>query len=353
MTVYILTIFSVLLFGMIDAKINHEQKWSFSRFLILAILVCVSGFRYQVGTDYGAYAGGFPRYFHEPLFENASGLFGEPGIRILAKVIGLMYFDYAIFIFACSLITVGLYITTLSKVSDKFWLSVLLFIFIGSWAVSFNAVRQCLAASIIFAGHKYIYDRKFFKWCIIVFLAMLFHTSALFCIIFYFIPVKQMKPWGLLIMIAIAASGSLLYDYLFSARAILKDYAINETGMIYATRSVNILRIVIAWVPVVLYLIFLRTISAKNSKFSFYMNLTIINAVVATVTKDSAVFFRLGIYSQIFLAISWPMILSYFPKQIKTLATFGLLAVYFIWFFYELGNNVNFNWIFDRPGKIY
>lgn len=355
MQIYLLTIFSVLIFGVIDARINRYNKWSVLRTVILLILVSVAGLRYQVGTDYGAYAGGFPQYIDESISFNWTLLTAEPGIRVLARIIGLVYYDYALFIFVCSLITVGLYVFHIHKVSNKFWVSIVLFVLIGSWAVSFNAVRQTLAAAIVFAGHRYIFQRKLLHWSLIVLAATLFHVTALLVFFFYFIPVKQAKPSMLFAMAFAAAFGGWFSEYFFLFRGVLEgtDGSINEAGSRYAETAVNIFRVVIAWVPVLIYLFLLRNKTARHHRFSFYMNLTIVNAVLASITKDSALLFRFGLYSQIFLAISWPMIITCLNKSIRNIALIILLVLYLLWFMVEVGFDAQYNWIFNRQGNVY
>lgn len=352
MNVYLSTIFIVCILAIIDAKNNKQENWSFLRLLILVVLVCVAGLRFKVGTDYGAYAGGFPIYFADKINVNFSGLMNEPGIRVLAKIVGTLYFDYGLFIFVCSLITVGFYVITLSKSSEKFWISILLFIFIGSWTVSFNAVRQCLAAAIIFAGHRYIIERQLVRWAFVVLLAMAFHTSAMCCFLLYFVPNRQLKGTGLLFLILVSILGSYYSNFFISVSEFVKNEQINESGMTYATNSVNLIRILVAWIPILIYRLFYQSnISEKN--FFFYINLTLINAVLASVTKDSALLFRMGIYTQIFLTISWPMIINRFPASRKIFYSTMLLLVYFIWFTYETDLSTNFDWIFNRPNTFY
>ena len=67
------------------------------------------------------------------------------------------------------------------------WLAIVLFVGIGGYYESFNITRQILAAMIVFLGMDNIYERKFFKYCIYVIIAGLFHMSAFLTIAFYFV----------------------------------------------------------------------------------------------------------------------------------------------------------------------
>lgn len=340
MEVHLLVLVALLSFSILDYQNRNSQSFSVYKLLFCILLVCIAGFRYRVGTDYGQYAFNFWRYAEEPL----PSLLDEPGIRIIARAVKILFPDFRAFMFTCSLITVALYVYTINKVTNKFWYCVALFIFIGSWTVSFNAVRQCFAGAIIFAGHRYIYDRKLLKWCLTVFIAMTFHISAVICLLFYFTN-KRLSDWGIFFLVIISACSSILLESLLTARAYVTGAEISGIGVVYATRSVHFLRIVMVWIPVFLYIFLLRKKDKEDPNFSFYMNLTMINALIATLTKDSALLFRLSIYTQIFTAIAWPLIIEKFAMRYKSISYATFFIVYLIWFIID--NNITYSSKFD------
>ena len=48
-----------------------------------------------------------------------------------------------------------------------------------------NIIRQIMATMIIMAGYKFLVNKKFFRYFLCVFIASLFHSSALFCLVFF------------------------------------------------------------------------------------------------------------------------------------------------------------------------
>ena len=61
----------------------------------------------------------------------------------------------------------------------------------------YELVMQTVAVSIIFYFTRFSYEKKYFKFMLVVLFASLFHSSAILCLFFLFIPRKEMdrKLW--------------------------------------------------------------------------------------------------------------------------------------------------------------
>ena len=120
--------------------------------LLALILISVSGFRYQVGTDFMA-------YYHwrvddwSEIFKSIVS-FQNGGFELLAKLCRLVFDHDQTLIFVSACITIGLYVLTIYRISPSFLLSMLFYLFLGQWQGGFNGIRQYLAAAILFAGHR-------------------------------------------------------------------------------------------------------------------------------------------------------------------------------------------------------
>ena len=104
--------------------------------LIVAILALVAGFRYKVGADFDFYYSNYEYYKIADL-----NLFDEPGLKILARAAKYIYDDPATLIFISAFITVSLMVITVLHNSKMYWLSVLLYVFLGEWSGCFNGIR--------------------------------------------------------------------------------------------------------------------------------------------------------------------------------------------------------------------
>lgn len=100
--------------------------------------------------------------------------------------------------------------------------------------ISFGIMRQWSAISIVFFSYKYIEREKFFKFCICILIASLFHQTAILLLIIYFIPyVKIKKNIHILLFIFSFFSLKILKEILLLDIPIIskyRGYILNSVG---------------------------------------------------------------------------------------------------------------------------
>lgn len=127
----------------------------------------------------------YNQFSFNQLFINQFGQ--EIGFVIFNRVIGI-FTDNSVFIMLItSFVIIYLFLKEIKKDSVYVWLSVLLFVAIGQYYISFNLIRQILAVSIIFAGSKYLYEKKIMKYLMVILIASLFHKTSFIMVPFFFI----------------------------------------------------------------------------------------------------------------------------------------------------------------------
>ena len=344
MTVYYLTILTTGITAWIAQLSEQRVPKSLFTFFTTIILVLVAGLRWGVGTDYFSYAMNYSGYSASSLTE----LKFEMGIRVISVVAQYLYDDYATMFFIASLLTIGLFVFTIAKNSKMFVFSILLFIFIGSWNGTFNAVRQFLACAILFAGHRYIIEKEFFKYLLVVGIATAFHVSAVIMLPLYFIVTRKVDFKQILLLAFTVIILIFSYDYLFTVAGMLKDRTIELDS--YMTSQVSIWRIAVNFAP--LGLLLLRTGNDKKiTDFDFYLNLLIINAALMAATMNSAYLARVGIYTSIYTTIALPKLLERFDTTTAMILKFIVISCYAIYWYIDVSSNVSLNdftWIFER-----
>ena len=287
MTIYYITVLLVFVFLCIAQSnivkstdvnnktvINKTATTNVFLGLATAVLIFVSGFRYFVGTDFGAYYK-FMESSSQDWLLNLKNL-DEPGFPILGTIIKLFTTDGAAFIFITAAFTVASILAITFKYTDTYLLSALLFMFTGVWHGSFNGVRQFFAAAIICLGHRFILDKKIFKYMLCVFIAFLFHKSAIIMVVPYFMLRGKINLRNILLL----TIGSIIllynYEFIFSFIGGLKESEIViEEGSYYLNR-VNILRVLVCIVPAV-FCLFIYMKSEKTKEQTFYLNCLILS----------------------------------------------------------------------------
>ncbi|MBQ7999935.1 MAG: EpsG family protein [Ruminococcus sp.] len=367
MQVMILTTIAVGLFAFIA---NRQYNYAFAKnpvtgksgtgnltsyylfvFICIAILASVAGLRYYVGTDFGGYYWGYPQYISE--FQDRLSNWDEPGISIIAKILSCFTEDGAYFTFTTAALTVFLFVFTLSKHTDDFFFVVMLYIFTSCWSGCFNGVRQYLAAAVLFAGHRLIYERKFIKYCIVVFLASSFHITALIMLPMFFLITKNLDIKKIVFIMVCGIVLIFSYDLLFNLVGILKD---NETGGAdteYAQNLIHPLRIAISLAPILLYFFLLLQKRTFSGEENFYMGFIFVRAAITIATANSAYLNRAGLYFSPFIPLSLLFLINKFDKNQQLIIKTVTLVLYAIVWLYIDASQTEWHWMFNRPEAYY
>ncbi|MGE6611539.1 EpsG family protein [Peribacillus sp. NPDC076916] len=147
------------------------------------ILIIITGFRYNVGTDYIGYAQNFiilqthdiPRVeFTFKLIVKAAYLLGLNQQFVFLVYAAITY----IFIFLSIK-----YFDQKGEYRHFIILLILQYVLFNG----FNTIRQMVAVSIFFYSLRFIVNRQFIKYFIFTLIAFLFHKASIICLIFYFL----------------------------------------------------------------------------------------------------------------------------------------------------------------------
>lgn len=315
---------------------------------ILAVAV-IGALRWRVGTDYWAYEAFYPEYVQEAA--RTLDLLGEPGVRWIAWVSSLIHDDPATFFAVTSLITVLAILGTTWKWTCAVAFSAVLFILTGVWTVSFNAVRQYLAIAVLVAGHQAIVNRRLLRWIAIVLAASLFHVSALFGLLFYFVPTRRLSWKGVL------AAGALGIATLYAWETILTllmgalGRELEGEGA-YSHEQLHPLRVGLAVMPIVLALVLPSRAGPTSRSGHLYVNLTVLHGISVLAASQSALLARFSLYPQAFL----PLGLAYITQGVRntaqrTLVRLILVVIYGLFFAFEISVTANlrdFRWLWER-----
>ncbi len=357
MTPYFITVFLTFLLAYLALPINSKapvcgneeipKRTKFFLTVTALVLICVAGLRYYVGTDFHAYYRAFEIY--APNWWKSILELDEPGFPILSAILNWFTDDGAVFIFAASAITNGIILFITYKYVDTYLFSSLLFVFMGVWHGTFNGARQYFAAVIICLAHRYILDKKIWKYLLCVFIAFLFHSSAVIMIIPYFILRNKISIKNILIL----TIGSIVllynYEFIFSFADLLKDENIN-TSLEYMSKQVNILRIIVCIVPAVVGL-FLYNKSEKTQENTFYLNILILYALLSVIGMNSPYLTRVNIYLQVLLPLAMSKIFRFKDKKTEMIIKWSVILLFLVFWYYEISTSSslnNFRFVWDR-----
>lgn len=327
-------------------RCRHTPQCRLFFVLAVIVLVFVGGLRYHVGTDYWTYEG-HARMYAESMIESIFA-YNEPGIRIIAKVASLFSQDFAPLMFLlATLITVGLYAITIYRYSRHLLMAMLLLVLLGCWADSFNAVRQCLAASVFFCSIPYIQSRDFKRYAIVVFVASLFHKTALGLFPLFFLAHKRVNLKNLLIMLLAIAAYFGMYDYIMSNVSSIME--VNSEGH-YVTLQVNIFRVMVGCTPGLIAWLFFQGKQVDDERVT-YINLMLVHMMVWIMASQSAYLARFAIYTTPFLTLGITRCLDLLGRKERQAICYLIVVLYFAFWWHEIDKSSNlrvWHWIWER-----
>ncbi|VTY03460.1 Transmembrane protein EpsG [uncultured Prevotella sp.] len=227
---------------------NKKQQVPYKPFIIFFVALALF-----VGL--GDMLGGYDRYIYGELFDNlADGL--KVGISTSSSRLFIVYhseFGYVglnwliahitnnryIFIFCYTICMYTIIIECFKKYAKNYYLASILFMALVFF-FSFTYLRQMFAAAIIGLSIKYIIERKFLRFGVILLVAFSFHNSAIIFFPMYFIANKKYSKSKILIIMficfivgitGITSSFYNFYDEL-SIRESHDDYALQQSTRI-------------------------------------------------------------------------------------------------------------------------
>ena len=191
--VYILTLLLSLLLARAAQKKNKKKYIVFAAL----VLTVVAGLRAQsVGIDTKNYAELFAR-IAEGRLDLAYGL--ETSFKYVCVVLLGIWNNFNFLYFVFALITNCFIFVRLWDFKDQISLPWATAIYFGVfYFMTFNIMRQFVAAAIIFYGTRYLVKKKYFKFLIFVAAAFLFHKSALLGVGFIALDIfawKHLEKW--------------------------------------------------------------------------------------------------------------------------------------------------------------
>ena len=188
-----LMIIGILLFLAISIFNKGETKQRKKIYLrsVFFLLFFISAFRsINIGNDTVEYS----RMFD--VFGTASNIFNlntryELGYVLLNKILYSIWNNKLILFIVTSAFILGSWMKFINVYSSRTWLSVYLFINLRIFYFTLSGLRQSISMAILLISYKYIMEKKLFSFISLVFIASLFHSSAIIFLLVY--PLSRIK----------------------------------------------------------------------------------------------------------------------------------------------------------------
>lgn len=297
-------------------------------FIALVSLIMVCGFRYNSGTDYWTYMDVYKLAPQSVISEVQ-----DPGFTVICKFLNRFSDNPQLLFLVSAIITNVLIVNTLRKQSTQYELSMYLYITAYVYYSTFNGVRQWIAAAIVFSATKYLFERKFKKYLIIVIIATFIHASALIMIPVYFI--VNNKPFSInnLIVILIFIGCSIAYVPFINILFRLLEgtqYAHYFDIMAAAENGANLIRLPVYFAPLFIFGLFYNKLNPnREKKIDIIFNICILGFLIMVLATKQMFFARLIYYFDLYYLLLVPRLVKIGCRRFNRLFYYILLVLYF------------------------
>lgn len=231
--------------------------------------------------------------------------------------------------------------------SSNLTFSYIIFFSIGTYVMFVAALKQSIAVAILTFALPYAIDRKYVRFYLLVFFAMLFHTHAF---MFMIVPFLFDKPWGkkTWLLLGIVAFAMATYNTTFGTfMEIATGMGVNIVDWeLFDGHQINIIRVLVYSIPAAIALFFRRRLFYDSARIeNLFVNMSIIAAFILSLgmVQGANLFARMASYFEIYIALALPwMVNKLFTTQSAKLVTCMAYVLFFCYFLYEHAVSKNF-----------
>lgn len=304
MLIYLTNILLVIIWAFVFSigKKTEFKKFCFI-FICFAQMYLISAYRYEIDSDYAQYATGFYKMavsgFSEMTYED-----WEIGFILLNKIIGLFTTKVSVFIAITSLIILVGPAFLVAKYSKHPFISIFIYLNIYLFYLDMNFIRQAIAMSIICFAYKFLIERKFWKYLLIILLAATFHLTVLYMIPVYFIcliPVSTKTHLAYLI-------GVVLY-FVFSdglIKLVFSKFHTEYINSVYLTSGVYFRYCIVPLILCVGMIALSYFVKEKSRRLNVLIHLTLMMGFWQIIMTKHALFERFTFYTMLFVILAIP-----------------------------------------------
>ncbi len=327
---YLMLVITFLLAFLSRIYKNKNKKISIILYICSFItLLLFSGYREyllpenKIGTDYN--------YYIEWFNSNIKLSYGNFGFNIIIIFIRIFTLNYIpMFLISSFLILVGIYIYAY-KNTKYYELSILIFM-ASMMFVSFNIIRQWIACSVFLIAYKYLKEKDIKKYILLIFLASLFHSSALILILLY--PIVNLNINMKLRLSIVAFIGAIAASMPGIISVFLKLVAKIDPGYYYryvilkiGKSDSNFTTFAITMVVLLIIIYFYDRYKKENINANMELNLMLILLILAFLAPQGIIYNRLNVYLFPILMITVPNLLLMIDNNKQKKIAYGLILI--------------------------
>lgn len=317
MGIYIVNVVLLTVVGLI------VEKFSKSRLLlklyciyVFVQLTLLAAFRIDTGIDYSQYYHAFYGISEASGWVDVFQFRYEAGYLIINRLISYITNNIIVFMGIYHGIMYGLLMLYIYHYSEEKWLSVLAFVVLDYFAMSFCFMRQGMAMVIGLFAIEQMRRRKWYYVCPLILLSSSFHASALILLFYYLLSyVNWKKRWVQVAAVVISVLTYLSCDYILESALVgpfskYRDY-LSSPFM----RGNPVIMVFYPVFCVVLFFIFRKRIQDKSHTLDKLVPMLFFGMVLTILSTKHYIIERMALYITIYNIRLVPMVVHHFCRN--------------------------------------
>ena len=203
---FYLIVFCILtLLSLLNVQYNDRVSRQMLMPLVVIMLICIAGLRYETGGDWKTYTTIFNNYPNlQQLIAKPQLMFNratEEGFVLFCAVVKSISGNVQLLFFVVTAIDILLIASALPKYTKYPVLALLCYYCILYFSLEMIYIRQAMAVALCFHALQYVQEKKFFRFMFFILIACTFHRVAIVLIPLYFVIDKKIPAWVYLLVI--------------------------------------------------------------------------------------------------------------------------------------------------------
>lgn len=361
---FLLNILAIFL-AFLSSKKSKKKK-SYGLELAFILLGAFMAFRYGYGNDYFNYqmlydsynSSGVGLFDYNRYADMKSKEFGWIFLCKLFKPLG--YFGFLIFIAAIDNFIVYRFVKKYVN-SSYYWLAVFVYTFNPNLYLigCASMLRQWLAACVFLLAFQFLYERKWMKYFSIVFIASLFHSSAIILYpIYLLVHFDKIKfnystiTFGVVLLMAWYVVAPSLIGYLSPLLLSLEDWNSYEDMFMDAKGTSFGLGVLMGILVAVMCLTQIKNNEKANTIATLDYSLNLLITPIVMIVPIAS---RFNTYFIIMSIMVFPLVFQSFMKKERFLGFcfLGLVMIYLLYMWYGTITGETWSWSFKEYHTIF
>lgn len=320
----------VFAFSAFASKLKVNNKYL--KIVIISLLpFIISGFRYNVGWDYGSYAWGFELFdtntsiismFSEYTFGDSIGL---KIIQLITKSLNSKFLYFGITSALCFIPTFTYLFNEWDDEKNILSLSV----FVTGFSLFFtglSAIKQGIAISFCLYSLTYVFQRRPLRFIICVFIAFMFHASALVFVPVYFFwnNKRKIEGWK---KFCIIVSAILVVIFIQELLNVFGGERFSDYGTEIVLSNNYLFYLMAFWL--IVFLFFRKRLVAFDERNELLIILYAIAVILMMVGFYNAFTKRIAYYFDVVQIMLIPQLTLVFSKKSRIIVSI-MICIYFV-----------------------